>query len=290
MKHKFKVLLAGIVILIMSIVPVHAQKFDSSYKGSISLNLIETQSKQSVKGAKFAIYHIANVTENDNGELIYVYTDEYKDCGIKIDELSVFENIENIIKDKPYTSLITTDHNGKASISDLSLGLYFVKQINSVDGFAVCKSFLVTIPIIENKEYIYDIDASPKTELSQYISISIEKQWKTDKKSNIPEQVTVQLYKDNEVIKTAILNKDNNWKVEYKNMLKSDTYTIKEINVPKGYSDVYKQNGYDFTVINVSSLIETGQLIWPIPILSLTGVFFITIGFVVIRKSSKNHG
>lgn len=290
MRHKIKIIFFAIFILLSTITNVKAEEFIPTNKGSLSLNLSELETKQPIVGAKFAIYYIASVRQDKtSGELLYTYTDDYEECGILLTDSQLSTKLESVVNNKQYVSLLTTDNRGQAKISDLPLGLYFVRQINSMDGFALCQSFLVTLPAKENNKYIYDVDASPKTEIEKLISISIQKLWKADKNAKIPQDVTVQLYKDNVVIKTAVLNEKNNWKVVYHNLEKSDSYYIKEINIPKGYTPIYKQYDYSFTVTNVSSLINTGQLVWPIPILALTGIFCITVGLIVIRKTGKTH-
>ena len=70
-------------------------------------------------------------------------------------------------------------------------------------------------------------------------------------------------------------------------MPESDAYSIKEVNVPKGFIATYKQKGYVFTVTNTSTLIQTGQLIWPIPVLALIGVLLIAVGSMLLQKKRK---
>jgi hypothetical protein len=67
-------------------------------------------------------------------------------------------------------------------------------------------------------------------------------------------------------------------------MPESDAYSIVEVDVPKGFTATYSQNGYVFTVTNTGSLAQTGQLIWPIPVLAMVGLCLIAIGIIVLRK------
>ena len=290
MRHKIIGLFIAVLVFITTLTNVNAKELVLTNTGSISFNLTELETKQPIVGAKLAIYYIASLNQDSAGTLFYNYENEYKDCGILLDDPKLSTKLESVVANTQPTITLTTDSEGKASVSYLPLGLYYVKQINTVEGFSPCKSFLVTLPVKDNDTYIYDIDASPKTEIEKTISILIEKQWKAGKNTKIPQDVTVQLYKDDVVVKTAALNENNNWKVVYDNMPKSDSYYVKEINIPKGFTPVYKQNEYTFTVTNVSSLINTGQLVWPIPILACAGVMFIAVGFIVLRKTGKNNG
>ena len=40
-------------------------------------------------------------------------------------------------------------------------------------------------------------------------------------------------------------------------MPESDAYSIKEVDIPKGFAATYKQSGYVFTVTNTATLVQT---------------------------------
>ena len=113
--------------------------------------------------------------------------------------------------------------------------------------------------------------------------------WNTDESTEAADSVTVQLLKNGNVVKTATLNAQNNWQVTYTDMPESDAYSIKEVNVPKGFTATYKQNGYTFTVTNTSTLIQTGQLTWPIPVLAISGMLLIAVGIALLQKKRKTN-
>ena len=154
-----------------------------------------------------------------------------------------------------------------------------------MSGFAPCKSFLATVPNQEGNQYVFDVNASPKTDVEKLTDIIIKKVWNTDGSTPVAENVTVQLLRDGNVIETATLNEKNNWQIVYTDMPESDTYSIVEKNIPKEFTATYSQNGYVFTVTNSTSLMQTGQLVWPIPVLASLGLIFITIGTIILRKS-----
>jgi hypothetical protein len=111
--------------------------------------------------------------------------------------------------------------------------------------------------------------------------------WNTDKSTKTANSVTVQLLKDGKVIKIATLGKDNDWQITYNDMPESDAYTVEEIDVIKGFISTVKQDGYVFTVINTSTLIQTGQLMWPIPVLAIGGMLLIAVGIIILQKKRK---
>lgn len=289
MKNKIRNILLVFFLLFTFTTNIKAEELDLTNTGSISFTLTELESKQPVEGVTLAIYYIASVDQGDSNELLYTYIDEYEDCDIKFDDPNLISKLESLVINHSYTASISTNKQGEANTSNLPLGLYFVRQRNTVDGFTPCKSFLISIPTIENNTFVYDVDASPKLEVEKFVSISIEKEWIVGQNEKIPTEVEIQLLKDNEVVKSAVLNKENDWKIVYDNLQKSDTYSIKEINIPKGFTPIYKQNNDSFIVSNVSTLINTGQLVWPIPILTIVGILFIAVGFIVLRKTGKTN-
>ena len=90
-------------------------------------------------------------------------------------------------------------------------------------------------------------------------------------------------------MQTAILSDANNWQITYTDMPESDAYSILEIDVPKGFTATYKQKAYVFTVTNTSTLIQTGQRIWPIPVLAVGGILFIAVGIALLQKKRKTN-
>jgi LPXTG-motif cell wall-anchored protein len=99
----------------------------------------------------------------------------------------------------------------------------------------------------------------------------------------------VQLLRDEIVVQTAILHEGNNWQVTYTDMPESDAYSIKEVDIPQGFTATYKQKDYVFTVTNTSTLAQTGQLVWPIPVLAFAGVLLIGMGGLLLQKKREQN-
>lgn len=268
-----------------------AQSFDYSQKGSLSVTLVSTKTEQPMAGAELSVFHVATVGINTDGKLNYIYTEDFAQCGVPLDDPALVTKLNAFLSEHSLPSqTVVTDHQGKAVCSELPLGLYFVKQSREVEGFALCSPFLVTIPMETDSGYQYHVDASPKTDVVRLAEITIKKVWNNGNSTKIPESITVQLLRDGEVVETAILNAQNNWQITYKNLPESDGYSIKEVNVPQGFTATYAKNGYVFTVTNTPSLAQTGQVVWPIPVFALAGIVFLMIGFAILRKSGKENG
>lgn len=285
MKNKIISLCLTLCVVFILPLTAFADGFVSGKKGSVSVELIDNTANTPVAGAELTAYYVATVSLNSSGDLVYVYTDEFDGCGIALDDSSITSKLDTYIQSNSVSALkAVTDAKGKAVFSNLPVGLYFVKQINAVAGYAPCRPFIVTVPYKNGNSYIYSVDASPKTEVSKLTDITIKKVWNTDESTKIADKVTIQLLRDGAVIETVTLSKSNGWKVTVSDMPESDAYSVVEINVPNGFTPTYSHNGYEFTVTNTASLIETGQLVWPVPILAMAGLLFITLGYVALRR------
>ena len=279
-----------ILLLLTCSHTVFAEDFDKSKTGSVSVTLIEQKQNEPIVGAELSVYYVATVAINSSGNLSYAFTDAFEDSEINIDDPSIATKLDAFVLEHNVSSVkVTTNENGTATCKDLALGLYFIRQTGAVEGFAPCTPFMVTLPVKNAEGYVYDVNASPKTEVARLTSITIKKVWNTDKSTEATDSVTVQLLRNGNVVKTATLNAQNNWQVSYTDMPESDAYSIKEVNVPKGFTATYQQNGYVFTVTNTSTLIQTGQLMWPIPVLAISGMLLIAVGIALLKKKRKTN-
>ena len=258
---------------------------DFSRKGSIEVTLHEMSEDTYVEGAEITIYKIADAYL-DGVNLAFKYTDEFSSCSVSLDDLTIDDLSKKItlcVKPESVgTSLITNDL-GTVIFNDLDLGLYLVSQTNKVEGYSNIDSFLVQIPKVIDNSWTYDIIANPKTDIYKEIDLVVNKVWNTDS-NKLPEKVEIELLLDGEVIDTVILNSTNKWTHTFKNLEKSDKYSVREINIPKGYKVSYTNNEYIFTVTNTDTLANTGQLFYSIIILAAFGLIFILLGVIEIKK------
>lgn len=288
MRRKMIIICLTVLLIMSCSLTAFAKGFDPTRSGTVSVTLTEQKNKEAIVGAELSVYQVATVGVNANGNLNYAYTDLFEDSGIDITDPTLALKLDAYVSENsiPCTKIIT-DKNGTAICEGLSLGLYFIKQTRAVEGFAPCTPFVVTVPNQNSEGFVYDVNASPKTEVNRLASITIKKVWNTDASTEASDSVTVQLLKNDNVIKTATLSAQNNWQITYADMPESDAYTVKEVNVPKGFTATYKQNGYVFTVTNTSTLIQTGQLTWPIPVLAISGILLIAVGIKLLQKTRK---
>lgn len=287
MGRKLIVCFLAVWVLLMMPMTAFAQDFDSKRVGSISVTLMDQDDKTLITGAELSLYYVATVALNNNDHLSYTFTGAFQDCGCGLDDPQLSAKLDAFVKDHsvPAEKLVT-DSKGNVTFRNLPLGLYFIKQTGTVAGYAPCTSFLVTVPNHNAEGYVYDVNASPKTDVAKLTDITIKKVWNS---TQAADHVTVQLRKDGIVVETAILNAKNKWQVTYQDMPESDGYSIVEVDIPSGFTATYSQKGYVFTVTNSASLAQTGQLIWPIPVLAMTGLCLIAVGAVVLKKTGNKN-
>lgn len=287
-----KFLSVCLLVCLLAALPLSAEakQFDHTQKGSISVTMTSQHSGTPMAGAEFSVYYIANVGINTYGEINYRFTDEYQERDFELEDPDLVQKLDTFVQEQTVTSRkITTDVLGKAVCDDLELGLYFVKQTGMVYGFAPCASFLVSVPYETETEYLYHVNATPKTDVVKLVDITVKKVWNTGTTAGLPTSVTVLLMHNNKEVGKVELNKNNGWQHTFTNMPESDSYSIKEEKIPLGYYAAYFKDDYEFTVMNTPGLAQTGQLIWPIPLFALAGVFFLMMGFVILRKPGKEN-
>ncbi len=278
-------------VLVMMPVTVFAEDFDPHRLGSISVTLTDPDGQTPIPGAELSLYYLATASLNGSHRFSYIFTDAFADCGCALDDPALSVKLEAFLLEHPVPArTLVTDTDGTVTFTDLPLGLYFVRQTNAVANYAPCTSFLVTVPNSSQEGYVYDVNASPKTDIAKLTAITIKKVWNTDESTSATDSVTVQLRKDDIVIATAVLSDQNKWQVIYANMPESDGYSIVEVDIPDGFVASYSRTGHVFTVTNTAFLIQTGQQVWPIPVLALAGLCLISVGTIVLRKTRNKHG
>ncbi len=229
-----------LLILAMSMTTfttVYAMDFQG--KGSLNITLRGSGSHTVLSGAAFTIYRVADVV-NDDDNLTYIYTEEFKGNGMELDNLNSdglaqhltaharVEDLEGITE----TSL----DNGSVVFDPLDVGLYLIVQKGSVEGYYSTTPFLVSIPMANSQDasWIYHVKANPKMEEGP--------------------------------------NKDP--KPTPDGSISFDPGTP-----PSGPMDEVPP-----------SLIQTGQLNWPIPILAAIGLMLFALGWALtFLKKKKSY-
>ena len=283
--------LLTIIMLLIGISPVLANTnnniVDFSKKGIITITLSDGSDTDRVEGVSIKIYKLADAY-SENSNLAFSYHEDLDACKDNINNNDLNEEVlECIHNSSVITREKTTDSLGYVLFDNLDLGLYLIEQTNRVSGYSKIDSFLVYLPQVEENSWIYKVDATPKVDIIRLFDLIVEKVWNVTSGTDIPNEITIDLYKDDVVVDTIKLNKDNNWSYTWIQIEKSDEYSVKEKNIPVGYTASYRQDGNKFIVTNTKTLVQTGRNIWISIMLTVSGLILIIIGYTYNRKENN---
>lgn len=95
-------------------------------------------------------------------------TDKFKDSGESLEELdsALAQRLADYAgKHKIDGDTFTIGSDGRIDFTGLSSGLYLIIQEQASQGYYGVAPFFVSIPMMENGSYVYNVDATPKMEL-----------------------------------------------------------------------------------------------------------------------------
>lgn len=125
-------------------------------------------------------------------------------------------------------------------------------------------------------------------EPAEPVDLTVVKKWDDNGKDR-PDSVKVTLYNGETAVESVWLGDWNNWSYTWRNLDGNGNWQIIETSVPNGYTPSYSYKNGVVTVTNTATLIQTGQLSWPIPVLGGLGLLLIAYGFIVMTKKRKNE-
>lgn len=297
MMSKILSLLLALIMILFLVVSVRASAFDTvvddNRLGSITVTLRDQKDKTLIEGAEITIYKIAD-TKVTNNNLGFTFTQELKKCGLKVKDYYKVEFAEEIAsyieENKISGEMLETNEFGVAKFPDLTHGIYLVMQTYDVAGYSRFTPFVAVLPITKDNQWVYDVSANPKMAVVSYTDITVKKVWFDDNGAGAtkrPESVKIRLLQGDDVIDSVVLSEENGWQHTWVNMVERDDYSVEEVKVPKDYKATYKQNGFEFTVTNTATLVQTGQLNWPIPILAFSGLVLIALGYILRNRGKR---
>lgn len=130
---------------------------------------------------------------------------------------------------------------------------------------------------------------TPPTPPTYPLDITVHKVWSDDNGKARPSSVTVTLYNGDIAYDRVRLSAHNNWTYTWKDPDAYGNWQVTETNIPKGYVPSYSVSGNIVTVTNTRSLIQTGQLNWPIWVLGGAGLALVALGGAMLVKKKKQN-
>ena len=143
----------------------------------------------------------------------------------------------------------------------------------------------------DNKVFITNFMDYEPVVPAEPVDLTVKKVWsdENDKLDIRPDSVTVTLYNGDAAVEKVTLGAWNNWSYTWTDLDGNDDWSVLETGIPKGYTPSYRTNGDVVTITNTATLIQTGQLNWPIPVLGSLGVLMIFFGIFMMRKKKKTE-
>lgn len=132
--------------------------------GSIHVNLYDSTNNKALSGGELTVYRVAEV-QRKNGNLSFEYCGDFDGCAIELGDLTdstLAGQLQEYLSDNAEGTVREVDANGNVNFYDLELGLYLVVQTKASKGYKPVNSFLVSLPMAEDGEWNYEVDASPK--------------------------------------------------------------------------------------------------------------------------------
>ena len=138
---------------------------DASRTGSIRLTM--TFEGKAVGGGELTLYPVGDVAEDD-GNYSFVLAESVRDSGVTLTDLedaATAQALADYVSEHAINGrLQAIGSDGRVTFDHLPLGLYLMVQTKAADGYAPITPFLVSVPMLEEGSYLYDVDASPKME------------------------------------------------------------------------------------------------------------------------------
>ena len=164
------------------------------------------------------------------------------------------------------------------------LSQWSVEEADVPEGYEVTyKTEDNTTWIVNHMDYVPVQDPDP-------VDLTVKKVWQGDEKQlkDRPTSVSVTLYNGEEAVEKVVLSESNNWTYSWKQLDGKGDWSVLETGIPKGYTPSYRTAGDTVTITNTYSLIQTGQLNWPIPVLGSLGALMLLLGLFMLLKKRKN--
>lgn len=161
-----------------------------------------------------------------------------------------------------------------------------VEEAEVPAGYTVSYNTVGTMTTITNTRNYTPPDLPDPT---YPLNISVRKVWSNDNLKERPDSVTVTLYNGDVAYDSVRLGAWNNWSHSWKNLNAYGNWQVIETNIPRGYTPYYSVNNGVVTITNSRTLIQTGQLNWPIWVLGGAGLVLILGGAVVLGKKKREN-
>ena len=224
--------------------------------GTIRVRLYDEASQKALRGGELTIYRVAEV-QRKNGDLRFEYCGDFYCCVIELGDLndlgdsSLAGRLLDYLAPGSEGTVQAVDNDGNAVFEDLELGLYLVAQTKASAGYKAVNPFLVSLPLAEDGQWLYDVDASPK--VGAY----------TPETPETPDTPSTPVSPDSPSTPATPDSPD----------------APNEPSTPAD-TDAPAQPGRPAN----PALPKTGQLNWPVPVMAVSGLLLFAFGWALDRR------
>lgn len=196
-------------------------------------------------------------------------------------------------------------------------GMFFTSTASFIEVNSAVEENITAYPKISIQMIL------PNTSLEEAERFTVKKVWRNNSDQPVDRSVVIKadIYCDNEFYESIELSEKNNWKYQWITEEFHEWFVV-EREIPDDYTVAYKSNETQYLIVNtliktsndinkqttttltdnttvttthttattvttttISKLPQTGQLWWPVPLMALSGLVLIGIGF---RLSKRN--
>ena len=261
LRHRLAAVLLAMCLVVCCALPAFATSANIvlGRLGSLHVRLYDTHNDVPLRGGELTLYQVASV-KRTNGNLYFDYTGDFTGCGVVLGDLSDSTLADQLVKYLPAVPAIAAQQDvneeGYANITKLPQGLYLVVQTEASHGYEAIKPFLVSIPLPDGDNWIYDVDATPK------VGATIPETPDTPDTPDVPDT--------------------------------PDTPDTPDLPEQPDTPDTPVSPGTPDNPVSPSNpdkpvLPQTGQLNWPVPVLACSGVLLFAAGWVLNRQGKKEN-
>ena len=149
-----------------------------------------------------------------------------------------------------------TDAEGIARFTDLSTGLYLVREVVAETDAAtyLFNQFMVYLPTPQSDgTYNYAVEAKPKsTGFTPKTQYSVTVLWQDEGFEKVrPKEVSVDIFNDSALYDTQLLSADGNWFYTwYLSGEDNGKWSVAQRSISSAYKVTVQRNGNHFTIIN----------------------------------------
>lgn len=249
-------IISSCLIFTNILVPIEATSLDNS------VELVCQTETVTLSGIEWKVYKVGELDSNGDYQLVGNFSNypiELNNLSTS-DMLSTANTLENyaILDNITPTFNSITNEDGKVQFENLKNGLYlFSGQSKIIDDTKYIPSAML-IELIPEDDSLATVDlvTYPKFILKhisyENTNYTVKKVWQDDEEhlDNRPISITIELYKDNILENTVVLDESNDWSYSWTSNTATE-WRVKEVNIPRYYRVIYLDGEVQYVVMNI---------------------------------------